>query len=115
MRKIYEILSLTIDITSITSIDSNIINKDLHYYIKINGQEHRIFSLSEHEKYKEYLELDNKSFSLHVKREKTESDCELMDLYVKMMWEIKKPISEMVKIEVEKLIKYWTLYNDGIG
>lgn len=114
MKKIYKALSLTIDISSIKSIDSLIINKDLDYFIKINGQEHRLFSLSEHEKYEEYLKIDNKSASLCFQRSKTASEFELMKVYDKMAWEIKKPISEMVKLEVEKLINYWTVYNNGI-
>jgi len=114
MKKIYKILSLRIDITSITSIDNKIIYNNLDYFIKINDQDHRIFSLREHEKYEEYLALDNKHFELQFKRAKTESDYELMKIYLKMMWEIKKPIFEMVQLEVEKLINYWAVYNGGI-
>lgn len=114
MKKIYKALSLTIDISSIKSIENKVIDKESEYFIKINGQEHRVFSLSEHEKYREYLVPSNKGNSLCFQRRKTDAEVELMNLYYNMAWEIKKPISEMVKLEVEKLINYWTLYNNGL-
>lgn len=113
MDKIYTILSLSIDITSIKSIDKIITYKNNSYFININGKECQIFSIGRHEKGAEFLDLDNKLFGLHFKRYKTESDIELINLYNKRLMEIKNEIYRMIELEVEKFINYWIAYNDG--